>query len=219
MPIDLFLFDLAGTTVADNGFVTRAFLAAAATGGLGPDPQWVRARMGWRKLLVFQEMLTAAGRDAGEAPALNAAFERHVSDELRREPPRPLAGAPESIAGLRARGAKVGFTTGFSTATGLAILERLGWRPDVFVASDMVDRGRPAPDLILRGMRDTGVTDPRRVGIAGDTPSDLEAGHAAGCRLVVGVGHGSHTLDELRAAPHTHLLPTLLPLLEIIDAL
>jgi len=219
MPLDLFLFDLAGTTVADNGFVTRAFLAAAATRDVAPDPEWVRARMGWRKLLVFEEMLTAAGRDLAEAPGLNAAFERHVAEDLQRDPPRSLTGAAESFDALRARRIKVGFTTGFSAVTGLAILEYLRWQPDVFVASDMVDRGRPAPDLILRGMKDAGVADPARVGIAGDTPADLEAGHAARCRLVVGVGHGSHSLDELRVSPHTHLLPDLRSLPEIIDAL
>lgn len=209
---------MAGTTVADNGFVTRAFLAAAAQGGLSPHPEWVRARMGWRKLLVFQEMLRAAGRDDLDAPRLNAEFENQVADEIRREPPRPLEGAEESFAALRARGTRVGFTTGFSTATGLAILERLSWRPDVFVASDMVVQGRPSPDLIQHGMRDAGISDPQHVGVAGDTPADLQAGQAARCGVVVGVGHGSHTLAELRTSPHTHLLPTLRGLVEAIDA-
>ena len=45
--------------------------------------------------------------------------------------------------------------------------------------------------------------------MAGDTPSDLGAGTAAGCGFVVGVGHGTHSLDELAAHPHTHLLPDL----------
>jgi phosphoglycolate phosphatase-like HAD superfamily hydrolase len=68
-------------------------------------------------------------------------------------------------------------------------------------------------------MRLCGVTDATRVGVAGDTPADLQAGTNAGCRIVLGVGHGTHTLSELTAAPHTHLLPTLAGLPELIDAL
>jgi phosphoglycolate phosphatase-like HAD superfamily hydrolase len=68
-------------------------------------------------------------------------------------------------------------------------------------------------------MRRCGRSDPARVGIAGDTPSDLAAGTAAACRLVVGVGCGTHQLAELEPHPHSHLLPDLRLLPEVIDAL
>ena len=40
----------------------------------------------------------------------------------------------------------------------------------------------------------------------GDTPSDLEEGAAARCGLIVGVTNGSHTTDQLKRHPHTHLI-------------
>jgi phosphoglycolate phosphatase-like HAD superfamily hydrolase len=67
-------------------------------------------------------------------------------------------------------------------------------------------------------MRRCDVDDPSTVGAAGDTPSDLEAAAAAGCRVVVGVGHGTHTLDELSGAPHTALLDDLTGLMDAIRA-
>jgi beta-phosphoglucomutase-like phosphatase (HAD superfamily) len=84
------------------------------------------------------------------------------------------------------------------------------------VASDEVINGRPAPDLIYEGMRRLDISDPSHVGVAGDSPSDLEAGTAAGCRIVVGVGHGTHTLAQLAEAPHTALLPDLTGLMDVI---
>ena len=55
--------------------------------------------------------------------------------------------------------------------------------------------------MILKAMRDLGVSDAGRVAKVGDTPSDLEEGTAAGCGLVVGVTGGSHTRTAARTRP------------------
>ena len=70
--------------------------------------------------------------------------------------------------------------------------------------------------MITEAMLRTGVTDVREVGVAGDTPSDMRAGSSAGCRWVIGVGHGTHTLDELAQYPHTHLVDDLSTLSAIV---
>ncbi len=216
MPIELFIFDIAGTTVRDNGFVARAFKAAARSLDIRPDDEWVRARMGIDKREVFREMLRDAGEDESLEAALLAMFEQVVESELDHSPPEPLPGAAESIAALGALGLRIAFTTGFSTRTAESVIRRTPWERYPVVASDAVKRGRPAPDLIEEAMRRSGVSDAGRVGVAGDTPSDLQAGKAAGCRLIVGVGHGSHTLDELRPHPHTHLMQDLRGLPEVV---
>lgn len=208
MAIDLFIFDLAGTTVRDDGFVHRAFLATAEEIGLRPDDEWVRSRMGVHKQQVLEELLRMNGRDAGAATAVARRFEEHVETQLRQRPPRALPGAAEAIAALEDLGVRVAFNTGFSAATTRPLLEALGWADRLWVSSDQVARGRPAPDIVLETMRRAEVRGASRVGLAGDTPADLGAGAAAGCALVIGVGHGTHTLDELRHSPHTHLLAT-----------
>jgi phosphonatase-like hydrolase len=214
--IRLFVFDIAGTTVRDNGFVARAFRTAAHAAGLRPDDEWIRARMGIDKREVFREMLRDAGRPEDAAPGLLDRFETSIDDDLDRDPPQPLPGAADSIRELARAGVSIAFTTGFSARTAQSVIRRTPWERYPVVASDAVPRGRPAPDMILECMRRARVPDPREVGVAGDTPADLLAANAAGARIIIGVGHGSHTLDELRPHPHSHLLPDLRTLPEIV---
>ncbi|MEZ5966693.1 MAG: HAD hydrolase-like protein [Planctomycetota bacterium] len=214
--LDLFVFDLAGTTVVDDDHVLRAFERTAAAHGIATDRLRLKPRMGWHKLRVFETLLAEVGRATDAAPAMAERFEREFAAVVADAPLRPTAGAVAAIRGFAEAGVKVAFNTGFARNTADLVLRAVGWQHLPSVASDEVAHGRPAPDLILAAMARAAVTDPRRVGVAGDTPSDLEAGTAAGCRFVVGVGHGTHTLEELRRCKHTHLLPTLEGLLPLI---
>lgn len=218
--IHLIALDLTGTTVRDDGVVLYSLARVARSHGLLIEPGWAAERMGRDKVGVFRELLALAGEDgdhvADRAAALAAEFQRHVATAYSRRPPMPTARAFEAIEGLRAQGVEVAFTTGFTRPTGELILRELGWSRHILVAADEVPRGRPAPDLILEAMRRARVDDPRRVGAVGDTPADLVAATRARCGLVVGVGCGSHSLAELAETDHTHLLPDLGPLPELV---
>lgn len=215
--IRLFVFDLTGTTVRDEGVVLYAFLRVARAHGLAVDPGWVTERMGRDKTDTFQELLTAAGRDPALGARLAEEFQGHVAVAYARRPPMPTAHAVETIEELARQGVQVAFTTGFTRPTAALILKELGWSRHVLVAADEVALGRPAPDLIQEAMRRAEVTDPKRVGAAGDSPPDLLAATRAGCAMVVGVGCGSHTLEELGSHPHTHLLRDLGALPELLQ--
>jgi phosphonatase-like hydrolase len=207
--LDLFVFDLAGTTIRDDGHVLRCLRRVADAEGLAAEDRWLTQRMGVYKLAVFQELLELNGHGPERAGGLSDAFEHAMQELVRLEPLRPLAGAVETIERLEGAGVRVAFNTGFTTPIARLWMGSVGWGERTLVASDQVARGRPAPDMILEAMRRCGATDPARVGVAGDTPSDLRAGTAAGCGMVVGVGHGTHTLSQLAADPHTLLLPDL----------
>ena len=128
--------------------------------------------------------------------------------------------AAATLLKLKKNGIKVALDTGFSRAIVDAVLKRLGWEKgqivDATVASDEVEKGRPYPDLIFRSMALTGVTDPKAVAKVGDTPSDLKEGTAAGCGLVIGVTNGTHKEEELASYPHTHLIPSLESLPDLV---
>jgi phosphonatase-like hydrolase len=216
MDLDLFLFDIAGTVIRDDGLVLGVYRRLMAEEDLDADEAWIQAHMGRDKHLVFAELLELNGRDDASAAALAARFAVAIEESVARSAPDVLAGAVEAMTALRGAGVRVGFTTGFARSTAELILSQRGWLADVLVASDEVAHGRPAPDLIYEAMRRAGVGDPARVGVCGDTPSDLEAGHEAGCAMIVGVGHGTHTLDELAAYKHTHLFEDLTGLARLV---
>ncbi len=218
MNIDLFVFDIAGTTVRDDGMVHRAFERTLRTEGMTAEEAWIRARMGWNKVQVFAEALRDHGRTDEAAGELAARFTQEIRRSMAETPPVALGGAEDAMRGLRERGVRVAFNTGYSTALAEEIIGRLGWTADAIIGSDLVSQGRPAPDMIRLAMQRTGARDAGRVGVAGDTPSDLRAGTSAGCRWVIGVGHGTHSLAELSHHPHTHLLGDLRGLIEVLDA-
>jgi phosphoglycolate phosphatase len=216
--IELVVFDIAGTTVQDIGFVERAFLSVAAEHGLGLDSAWIKPRMGVNKLAVMREALEC-GRSgtAATAEELASSFENAIDREVESGAAPALPGAAELIRDLQAAGVRVAFTTGFSRKTALHVLEVAGLEGDAIVASDEVAKGRPAPDLVFESMRRTGVPRAANVAVVGDTPSDLGCGTAAGASLVVGIGHGTHSLTELSHHPHTDLVPDLYSLRELLS--
>jgi phosphonatase-like hydrolase len=215
--LSLFLFDMAGTTIeGDTADDNEAFREAAASEGLPADDAFLQSTMGWFKRDVFATLLRDHGRDDAAADDLVARYNSYLARIYTEHPPSALPGAGAAMAALREAGALVGFTTGFHTEIKDILLAGLGWVPDVSVAADQVAHGRPAPDMIAEAMRRTDVTDVAEVGVAGDTPSDMRAGSSAGCRWVIGVGHGTHTLEELAAYPHTHLIDDLTSLPAIV---
>lgn len=213
--IRLVLFDIAGTLMREDGHTVNAYREIIAAEGFAADDAWIRSRIGMKKPTVMAELLGVAGRSEAEADGLAEAFDAIMLEELHERPPQRLGGAAESFAALAAAGITVGCITGFSREVAEAALRGLDLEPAVLVGSDEVAEGRPAPDLIHAAMRGAGLAaeakagDASAVAVVGDTPRDLECGTAAGCGVVIGVGHGTYRLEELEPFPHTHLLPDL----------
>ena len=212
--VDLAVLDLAGTTVRDDGVVEDAFVDALASVGAGPDTDGfaerlahLRTTMGRSKLEVFREML---GDDA-VARRANEAFEAAYGARLTSGVVQPIDGAEDAIDALRGAGILVCLTTGFSPSTLGALLGALRWhdRADLALAPGPGVRGRPHPDLILSAVLRLGIDDVHRVAVAGDTASDLLAGTRAGASVVAGVLTGAHDRAALEAAPHTHVLDSI----------
>jgi phosphonatase-like hydrolase len=217
-PPALLLLSLEGTAVHDDGLVLRALRTVAADAALFPSEPWLRARAGQLPLELFNQMLANVGRRTPAPFGLVHRFDRVVGDAVDLHPPRLRRGILPVIQELRARGSRVALITALSAAIARRIQSRLGLDALVLVAAEDAGRGRPAPDPVLAAMHRSGVDDPEQVGICGSAPSDLIAGAAAGLRWVVGVGQGTHDLDELAAHPHTHLLRDLGDLLEVLHA-
>ena len=138
-------------------------------------------------------------------------------------PIQPTEGALEVFNWLRRQDIKIALTTGFYRKVCNIILHRLGWDAgldehylggadsiiQLSLTPDETDKGRPHPDMIWKAMEMLDVADAGQVIKVGDTPSDLQAGRAAGCGLTLGVTNGTHTHQELAAHPNDGLLPSM----------
>jgi phosphoglycolate phosphatase len=219
--ISVACLDLAGTTVADDGSVLKAFAAAMAAAGIVPGgPGFdqadaiVRATMGQSKIEVFRRILGTEDR----ARAANRAFEDAYAQSVRAGLVSPLPGAVETIMALRAAGIRVCLATGFSPATRDALLDALGWRPLIDLALSPADagRGRPWPDLPLTALLRLRGGSVRELLVAGDTPSDVESGLRAGAGVVAGVATGASTEEELAAAGAPYVLESVTGLVQLL---
>lgn len=219
-PITLVCLDMAGTTVDDGDAVMESFRAAADEIGLDGVERdeamaYVRATMGLSKIEVFRAIVSG---DEDRASVANAAFERHYDSVVAAGRLAPVDGADELFAWCRDRAVAVCLTTGFAPPTRDAILDALGWHGAVDLVLSPVDagRGRPYPDMILTAIVRLGIDDVRSVAVAGDTSNDLWSGHRAGASVVAGVLTGAHDRSALEAAPHTHVLPSVAHLPDIL---
>lgn len=206
--IDLVVFDMAGTTVRDDGQVPVAFTAALAEYGVTVGAESIRSLRGASKREAILALLPPGTTRAEQAERAYASFREHLARQYAGTA-RAVGGAADVFAWLRERGIRVALNTGFDRDTTHMLLAALGWATgtvDAIVCGDEVPQGRPAPYMIFRCMEATGVVSVGRVANVGDTVLDLRAGHNAGVRFNIGVLSGAHGHDVLAAAPHTHLL-------------
>ena len=203
--IELVVFDMAGTTVSDDGVVELAFQRAAERSALPTEYspmdalEYVRRTMGMSKIDVFTHL---AGGDVDAASRATAAFEAAYAELIEETGATEIPGAAALIRGLRVDGLRVALTTGFAPVTRDAILRSLGWEDLVDIVLSPIDagRGRPSPDLVLTAALRAGVSAMSAVAVLGDTASDVRSGRAAGAGLVVGVLSGSHDRAVLEEA-------------------
>lgn len=210
--IALAIFDLAGTTVRDDGQVVRAFRAALSDHGIEIGEEAVAGVRGASKRQAIEGLIPDGPDRHSRADRVYASFRARLAEEFERVPALPADGAEEIFRDLRSAGVRVALNTGFDREITDRLLDSLGWREgrvDAIVCGDDVARGRPAPDLIFKAMAETGMSDPARVGAVGDTALDLEAGDNAGVGWNVAVCGGAHERERLERAPHTHIVDSL----------
>jgi phosphonatase-like hydrolase len=221
--IRLASLDMAGTTIDEGGAVYAVLRDAVerATGRDVPDDLLSRWS-GTDKREAIVGLLTALHEDTGRADTIFAAFSDDLAAAYEADPPVLLPGIAETVQQLRADGVQVALQTGYRREVAEGLLDAVGWKVgrdvDALVAAEDVRASRPAPYLVFRTMEATGVTDVCEVLVAGDTVNDVTAGTRAGARLVVGVLTGAHTVAELGAARHTHLLASVADVPELLAA-
>ena len=190
--IELICFDMAGTTMVDDGLVLEAFRRTIEESGVSREESvaaeaYVIETMGQSKMEVFTAIF---GDDATSA---TESFEHHFIATARESGVHEIPGARTVIEALRDSGRRVALTTGFSRATREALIEILGWADlfDVRVSPSDAGRGRPAPDMLWWCALRLSVRSADSLMVVGDTASDMVAGRRAGAGYCVGVLSGT----------------------------
>ena len=228
--IQLVVFDIAGTTVADNGRVADAFITACRAADIEIPANEVKKVMGFRKIDAIRLLLDkfSPARPAGGAresliSEIHDRFIRNMVDFYEGDPGlRPMPYAEALFSTLHDRGVKVALNTGFTRAITDAILHRLHWdngagHVDSVICSDEVPQGRPAPDMINRLMQRLDISSAGGVLKVGDTEVDVQEGRNAGCGIVVSVTTGAYTRQQLEEYAPDHIIDNLEELLPIIE--
>ena len=130
MPIELVVFDMAGTTVHDGDAVNRCLRTAVDEAGMAVDAAAVNDVMGLPKPEAIRR-LVAASPLAGRIAAIHTDFVERMCRHYLTDPEvREVAGATATFARLRRAGIRVALDTGFSRDIARIIIDRLGWGGD-----------------------------------------------------------------------------------------
>jgi len=194
-PVRAVILDWAGTTV-DHGSLApvRVLQQVFAKRGVPISEEEARRDMGVLKLDHIRKILFAPTIAARwHAAAGHEPTKADVEDLFANFVPLQLEclvrystvidGVAEAVVRLRARGIKIGSTTGYTRAMLDMILQpaaEQGYRPDCAITPDDVGAGRPHPWMIFANAIRLQVEPLEAIVKIGDTPVDIEEGLRAG---------------------------------------
>lgn len=200
------VFDWAGTVFDFGSFAPMgAFVRLFANHGVAVTIEQARAPMGLPKwnhiqtLIQLPEIAThwtsVHGREPTDADvdALYAEFTPMNAASVR-DHAALIDGVVPLMAALRARGLRIGSTTGYNREIMQAVLPLAaaqGYSPDNLVCADDTPLGRPTPVGMYRCFSDLAVWPPRTVVKVDDTAPGIAEGAAAGCWCVGVVASGN----------------------------
>ena len=207
------ILDWAGTTV-DHGSLAplRTIQSVFAEDGITVSEDDARADMGLPKKDHIRNLLGRIGRDNSE-PEVQRYYTRFIPRqmEMLELHSAVIPGVLEAVSDVRARGLKIGSTTGYTKP----MLDRLaelaaaqGYVPDCRLTPEDAGAGRPHPFMIYEAAKLLQVYPLWMFVKVGDTPSDIDEGRNAGT-WTVGVSDTGNmiglSLDDLQALPPDEL--------------
>lgn len=234
--IKLVIFDLSGTTVRDDNAVAKSLFQAAQEYGLPVTLEDFQKSIGTNKIHLYQYMIA---KSRGEALTIDQ-LEKKKYPELEEEAMalfetytqimisyyenavEAMPGAEALFEWLHQKGIKVATDTGFHGDVVAAIMKKLQWQQrglvDLAVHVEHTGGvGRPSPFMVFYAMQQLGIQSVHEVVKVGDTPSDLLSAYHAGCAGNIGVLSGANDATVLGKYRHTHLLPSVAELREVLE--
>jgi phosphoglycolate phosphatase len=196
--LDLLILDLDGTLVDSEAILVGLVNQTLRALGHAPSPaRAVAATIGLPLDEVFRRALPDAGEET--VATLCHAFRRRADTAEFVRQFRLYPGVSETLAALRASGARLVVGTSKGRATTLDILRHCGVAGliDEVIGGDCVTQGKPHPEMVERARLLYGAASERAL-MVGDTPFDITMGQAAAVSTCA-VTYGMHPAAALRA--------------------
>ncbi|NVK35649.1 MAG: phosphonoacetaldehyde hydrolase [Rhodobacteraceae bacterium] len=215
------IFDWAGTMIDFGSFAPMGvFVKAFAQFGITASIEQARGPMGKPKWDHIRSMMDDADISAqwtakyGQAPTdadVDKVYEIFVpmNEEVVADFSDLVPGALDAVKYLRAKGLKIGSTTGYTRSIMERVLPKAaeqGYEPDNLICADDLSEGRPGPIGMYQCFVDLVAYPPSAVIKVDDTEPGIAEGVAAGC-LTVGLAlsgnYAGKTPEELDALSET----------------
>jgi len=193
--IELVIFDVGGTVIRDTANVGAVFSSVLKRHGIVVSDKELSAMRGASKRRVIEELAARREQPGIDTATIYRSFQEQLLQAFAANGVQPIPGIEEMFRSLRNQSIRTALTTGFDRRVTEELLSRLKWNKlvDCVVTADDVENGRPAPDMILHAMRQTGITN----------PSIAAAAHVG---AAIGVLTGAHDRKRLESVPHTAIL-------------
>ena len=194
------LFDNDGTLVDTHDLILSSMRHCTRTVLDREIPEEVLMRKVGQPLAV--QMRDFTSDEALQVELLRVYREHNLS--VHDDVVAAFPGTQEALARLKEAGVRMGVVTSKMHDLAWRGLEITGLAPylDCCIGADDCVRYKPEPEPVVRGCEALGL-DPAECLYVGDSPYDIHAGNAAGCKTAA-VSWGVFSFDEMRAENPTY---------------
>lgn len=207
--IKALVFDMAGTTVNERGLVYKTLYSTIKNFNLDINNEdEINKWQGANKYEVLDHYLKKTHKNPKYftelQPKLHKIFNNNLIENY--SDPNNLSlindGIPDLFNTFRETNIKIFLNTGYSKEVQESIIESLNMKDfiDDYISSDLVQRGRPHPDMIYKLMTNNNIRYTKQIIKFGDTINDIREGINANCCKSVGVLSGAGDKKTLQKA-------------------
>lgn len=209
--VKLLVFDMAGTTVNEQGIVYQTLYDTIKNFGLKISQEEISNWHGRNKYEVLNHYLTNDPKISSEIrnslkDQLHSNFDNNLKERYFNSSNIELIHPqlPELFQKIQQKNIKIALNTGYSQEIQESIIKKLNMDEfiDDYISSEQVKFGRPYPYMIHNLMERNEIDCVQSVMKFGDTYNDILEGFNANCLASVGVLSGADSEEKLKKATH-----------------
>lgn len=206
--IKMLIFDMAGTTINENGLVYKTLYNTIKDFGINIKENDIKKWHGVNKYEVLDHFLINNNNNLQNFDniilyknQLHKSFDNNLKKEYFDNNSIKLIdeNLPNLFNEIRKNNIKICLNTGFNINIQQSIINKLNMNEfiDDYISSEEVIKGRPHPYMIHKLMEKHNITDPKQVIKFGDSKNDILEGLNANCSASVGVLTGADSINQL----------------------